>query len=134
MGWLDERIIQHLYRSELGDELVIELPASEDAKASLKSGGSKYAYIGMLPFRVNLTFKIQFERNGLVAYKYDHGDGRPRVVSATRENYEKNVGNMPAHKIKELKAQGRLSEINKSVTTKGYQKAFEKVKEKRGGK
>ena len=134
MSWLADRKIQYLYRDLTGEELIFEYEAAVDAPSSTKFEGRVYQKIEMLPYKTNLTFKVQFERNGLIAYKYDTGNGKPRIVSATRENYEKNVGNMPEHKIRQLKKEGRLSEINKSITTKGYQRAFEKVKEKRGGK
>lgn len=127
MSWLEDRIIQHIYRNAEGDEIILELPAKEDAPPEYEG----YKKAGFVPEKSNLTFKIQFERNGLVAYKYDTGNGKPRIVSATRENYERNIGNMSGDKLRQLKKEGRMSEIAKSVTTKGYQKKFEQVAAKR---
>lgn len=130
MSWLSDRMIQYLYRHPCGDEIIREYPASEEAPETWGS----YERIEMLPFKTNLTLKIQFERNGLVAYKYDTGNGKPRIVSATREQYEKNVGNMSGDKLRQLKKEGRLSEISKSVTTKGYKETYKKVQEKKGAR
>lgn len=132
MSWLSDRMIQYLYRCQAGDgnEIILEFQASEDPPDEHADGGFIYKRIEMIPYKTNLTFKVQFERNGLVAYKYDTGNGKPRIVSATRENYEKNLGNMPSHKVRELKAQNRLSELSPSITTKGYKKAYDKAKGK----
>ena len=125
MSWLGDRVVQHLYRTKKGKEVIVELPASEERPEKLKGG---YEFVQTLPFRTNLTFKVQFEVNGLVAYKYDTGNGKPRIVSATREQYEKNLGNTPGHKIREMKKEGRYPELSKSVTTKGYKDTYKKLK------
>src|ERR1019366_8244849 len=104
MGWLDERVLKHLYRKKAGEEIVAELEAGKDLPAKVKG----YIFVETLPYKVHWTLKVQFERNGLVAYRYDNGDGKPRTVSATRENYEKNLGNMPAHEVQKLKKERRL--------------------------
>lgn len=132
MSWLADRMIQYLYRDCRGHEIVLEFSASEDPPEYFTGAtDAEYKRIEMLPYKVNLTFKVQFERNGLVAYKYDTGDGKPRVVSATRERYEKNLGNIPGDKLAQMKKEGRLSEISKSVTTKGYQETYKKVADRR---
>jgi hypothetical protein len=134
MSWLSDRVIKHLYQDPSGEEIVLEFRADRDAPELYKLDGKTYKRVGMLPDKMAMTFKIQFERNGLIAYKYDSGDGKPRTVSATREMYEKRVNNIPAHKLREIHKQGRWSELSKSVTTKGYKEAFSKVQEKRGRK
>lgn len=128
MSWLADRVIQHLYRNDTGEELIVEVPAKDEPPTEVDG----YKRLHALPFQVNLTFKIQFERNGLIAYKYDQGNGKTRIVSATRENYEKNMGNVGADKMKQMKKDGSFNDLSKSVTTKGYQNAFKQVQEKRG--
>lgn len=130
MGWLEDRTLQHLYRSAKGEEYVHELSAVDEVPDSLVLKGKKFAFIETLPFKVNWTFRIQFERNGKVGYKYDTGNGKPRIVSATREAYEKKVGNTPAAKLREMHKSGNWGELSKSVTTKGYKEAYKKVKGK----
>lgn len=125
MSWLAERKIQYLYRHpKKGDEIILEFYATDEPLDKING----YHKVEMLPYKVNLTFKVQFERNGYIGYKYDTGNGKPRTVSATRENYEKNVGNTPSGKLRELKAQGRMSELSPTITSKGYKKTYEKLK------
>jgi hypothetical protein len=130
MSWLSDRIIQYLYRNQRGEEIIVEWRAKDDPP-DLMDG---YKRIEMLPYRVNLTFKIQFERNGLVAYKYDQGDGKPRIVSATRENYEHNIGNTGSGTLNKMKQDGQLSRAAPSITTKGYKETFKKAQAKKGFK
>jgi hypothetical protein len=132
MSWLNDRVIQYLYRSYKKD-LVVELPSNVDAPDTYEFEGKVYRKIEMLPFKTNLTFKVQFERNGTIGYKYDTGSGKPRVVSATRENYEHNVGNTGGDRVKELKQRGHISRMAPSITSKGYKETFKKVQAKKGG-
>src|SRR5437868_2094840 len=103
MSWLNDRKIQYLYRKG-DDEIILEFPASDDPPDVVNG----YKKVQMIPYKTNLTFRVQFERNGLVAYKYDTGNGKPRIVSATRENYEHNMGNTSGAKLRELKAKGEF--------------------------
>jgi hypothetical protein len=132
MSWLDDRIIQYLYLDARGAEVIVEFPSSQDAPDPYTAHGHVYKKVRMLPFKTNLTFRVQFERNGLIAYKYDSGDGKPRTVSATRENYEHNIGNTSNAKLKEMKDKGELSRAAPSITTKGYKETYKKVKAKKG--
>jgi hypothetical protein len=134
MSWLENRIIQYLYRDPTGEEIVLEFSAKQDPPDLYELEGRVYKRSHALPYKTNLTFKIQFERNGLVAYKYCTGDGKPRIVSATRENYEHNMGNTGGDKLRELKAKGELHRAAPSITTKGYKDAFKKVQAKKGVK
>lgn len=131
MSWLDDRIIQYLYRSPKGTETIIDFPADKDPPDFINGNWKR---IEMVPYKTNLTFKVQFERNGTVGYKYDTGNGKPRVVSATRENYEHNVGNTGNDRVKELKSRGDISRMAPSITTKGYKETFKKVQSKKGFK
>lgn len=135
MSWLANRKIQHLYRNLRGHEIVVEYSSKEEPPEYLTGPtDDPYKRICMLPYKVNLTFRIQFERNGLVAYKYDQGDGKPRVVSATRENYEHNIGNTSGAKLRELKEKGQMSRAAPSITTKGYKDTYKKVQAKKGAR
>jgi hypothetical protein len=60
-------------------------------------------------------FKLAFDQNGRLAYKYDLGNGKQFRRSATRERYEHTIGNKP---LKEV--QGSGSEKAASVYTKRY--------------
>jgi len=133
MSWLEDRDIQYVYLDEDGKELIIEYPAKEEPQDVVKFEGHVYTKSHMLPCKVNLTFKVQFERNGLVAYKIDSGDGKPRTVSATRLQWEKNIGNIPGDKLRKMQKEDpiRFRELSRSVTTKGYKQTFMKVHEKR---
>ena len=135
MSWLSDRQIQYLYREPSGEEIILDWPASmdDDSIPTLwELAGRVYQRIRMLPDKTNLVFKTTFERNGTVGYKYDSGNGRPRVVSATRENYEHNMGNTSGATLREMKAKGRISDASPSITTKGYKEAFKKVQAKKG--
>lgn len=70
-------------------------------------------------------FKVRFDANGRVGYKVDMGDRRVLARSATREQYEHNIGNKPA---KELK---HLAKSSKSVYTKEYQRAVDGQKKQK---
>ena len=116
MGWLDERIIQYLYSSD-DEDIVIEAPASEKRPETPKG----YKYQGMLPYKINLMTKVQYEQNGRQAYKIDVGDGKHIYRSATREKYEHNAGNMGLHQYNKEKAQGTdMSKLTESKYTKAY--------------
>jgi hypothetical protein len=135
MSWLNDRKIQYLYRNTRGHEIVLEFQATEDPPEYFTGAtDSEYKRVQMIPYKTNLTFKTVFERNGTVGYKYDNGDGRPRVVSATRENYEHNVGNTGGERVKELKKRGHISRMAPSITSKGYKETFKKVQDKKGFK
>jgi hypothetical protein len=129
MSWLKDRMIQYLYR-KANDEIILEFAATDDPPDTVNG----YKRIQMLPYKTNLTFKTVFERNGTVGYKYDTGNGKPRTVSATRENYEHNVGNTGAERYKELKQRGHVSRMSPSITTKGYKETFKKVHSKKGAR
>lgn len=60
-------------------------------------------------------FRVKFDQNGRVGYKYDMGDGKKQVRSATRENYEKNALSRTAKDFKEMGA-----DRNRSIYTKEY--------------
>lgn len=134
MSWLDDRKITYLYRTADGEALELDYHAKQTAPDQLEFEGHLYKRIQMLPYKTNLTIRTQFERNGTVGYKYDQGDGRPRTVSATRENYEHNVGNTSGDRVKELKGRGHISRMAPSITTKGYKETFKKVQAKKGAK
>lgn len=134
MSWLKDRKIQYLYVDPTGEEVILEFPASFDAPNLQEIAGRIYTRKAMVPFKTNLTFKTSFERNGTVGYKYDTGTGKPRIVSATRENYEHNVGNTGIDRVKELKERGHISRMAPSITTKGYKETFKKVQAKKGVK
>lgn len=72
---------------------------------------------GSAEYRVSkpAMFRVKFDNNGRVGYKYDLGNGKQVFRSATRENYEKNLGSRTQ---KDLKDMG--TEKNKSVYTKEY--------------
>lgn len=131
MSWMNDRVIQYLYRDLTGEEIVVELSASIEAPELRKFAGRVYQKVEMLPYKTNLTFKTQFERNGTVGYRYSTSGGKPRTVSATRENYEHNCGNTGNDRVKELKKRGHVNRMNPSITTKGYKETFKKVQEKR---
>jgi hypothetical protein len=135
MSWLKDRTIQYLYRNTRGHEIILEFVASEDPPDYWTGAtDSEYKRIQMLPYKTNLTFKTSFDINGTVGYKYDSGTGKPRIVSATRENYEHNVGNTGGDRYKELKERGHVSRMAPSITTKGYKETFKKVQAKKGAR
>ena len=123
MAWLEDRTIQYHF-SKKGDDIIIEAPASEPRPETPKG----YIYKGMLPFKMNLMTKVQFEQNGRIGYRIDVGDGKQIYRSATREKYEHTVGNTGREKYREAKRQGTKIEENKSIYTKAYDKKVEKHK------
>ena len=60
-------------------------------------------------------FRVKFDQNGRIGYKYDMGNGKQQIRSATRENYEHNLGNRTKKDLKEMG-----TDRNKSVYTKEY--------------
>ena len=60
-------------------------------------------------------FRVKFDQNGRVGYKYDMGNGKTQVRSATREAYEHNLGSRTQKDFKEMG-----SDKNRSVYTKDY--------------
>jgi len=114
MGWLSERIIQYLYESD-NEQIIIEAPASEDPPKA--PDGFKYK--GFVPEKLSIMTKVQYEQNGRVAYRVDVGDGKFIHRSATREKYERTMGNTSGGNTSSVKPE--------SVYTKAY---AEKVKEK----
>ena len=72
---------------------------------------------GQAEYRVGAPamFRVKFDQNGRVAYKYDMGNGVKQIRSATREAYEHNAGNRTSKDFKEMG-----SDRNKSVYTKAY--------------
>ena len=122
MSWLDDRTIQYHYSKE-DDDIIIEALASEP-RPEAPDG---YLYQGMLPYKINLMTKVQYEQNGRKAYKIDVGNGKHIYRSATREQYEHNAGNMGMHQYKKEKSQGTdMSKLTESKYTKKYD---EKVKQ-----
>ena len=124
MGWLDKRVIEYMYFKD-NDYIILEAPASEDRPPT----PAGYRYGGMVPYKMNLMTKVQFEQNGRIGYRIDVGDGKQIYRSATREKFEHRAGNMGAHQFKREKEQGmdntRLSE---SAYTKAYGEKVKKVK------
>ena len=122
MGWLDDRTIEYLYFN--GKQyIILEAKASEDRPAPPPG----FKYKGMVPYKMNLMTKVQFEQNGRIGYRIDVGDGKQIYRSATREKFEHQVGNMGAQQFKKEKEQGLKSErLSESAYTKAY---AEKVKE-----
>lgn len=116
MGWLEERIIQHLY-SNGEDQIVIEAKACDDPPPPPDG----YVYKGFAPDKMNLMTKVQYEQNGRVAYRIDIGDGKFIHRSATRERYERQIGNTAG-------ADNARKTEQKSVYTKAYAEAVEKKK------
>lgn len=113
MGWLSERTIQHLY-SNGEEEIIIEAAAADDVPKAPKG----FKYKGFAPDKCSIMTKVQYEQNGRVAYKVDVGDGKHIHRSATRERYEKALGNTSGATTAKVKPE--------SVYTKAY---GEKVKE-----
>jgi putative FmdB family regulatory protein len=74
---------------------------------------------GKAEYRVALPgyFKIKYDQNGRVGFKYDLGDGKKFHRSATREQHEHTVGNRTT---KDLQKMG--NDKAKSVYTKDYQR------------
>jgi hypothetical protein len=122
MSWLSEREIVHVYRKKDGTEAYIGLPASEEPPEVFEGG----AYSGFLPDKVHLTFKTSFEVNGRIGYRYSTGDGKPRIVSATRERYEHNLGNKGTKALKQMG-----TDASKSVYTKSFQRLVDTKKRER---
>lgn len=65
-------------------------------------------------------FRVKYEQNGRVAYKYDLGDGKKVHRSATREKYEHNLGSRGSRDLKDMG-----TDKNKSVYTKEYGRVVE---------
>jgi hypothetical protein len=124
MGWLDERIIQYLFVKD-DEYIILEAAASEDRPETPKD----HKYCGMVPYKINLMTKVQFEQNGRIGYRIGLGDGRQIHRSATREKYEHTLGNMGSHQYKKEKAQGAQNErLNESQYSKAYGDAVKKKK------
>lgn len=116
-------MIQYLYVSEAGEEVVHEFQASEDPPDEIDGFKRKHA----LPFKdFNLMSKVQFEQNGRIGYKVSIGNGKHLYRSATKERYDHMVGNTGASAIREAKRQGYKMGSTDSVFTKSYD---QKVKE-----
>lgn len=82
-------------------------------------------------YRVGMPamFRVKFDQNGRVAYKYDMGNGKTQIRSATRERYEHNLGNRTSKDFKEMG-----QDKNRSVYTKQYDRhvrGAEKEKQQR---
>lgn len=125
MGWLDERTVEYLYRKPDGEEFVLEYTASEDAPEEFE-GAKK---VGLLPFKLGGYTKVQFERNGRIGYEYRQGDGKKRIVSATREKYEHTMGNLGSKALKEAGTRK-----NESVYTKKFGKKVEQAEHQKAEK
>ena len=67
-------------------------------------------------------FRIKFDNQGRIGYKNDLGDGKQTYRSATREQYEHNLGNRSAQGLKDMG-----SDKSKSVYTKEYARAVDKA-------
>jgi putative FmdB family regulatory protein len=86
---------------------------------------------GLADYRVGMPamFRVKFDQNGRVAYKYDMGNGKTQIRSATRERYEHNLGNRTTKDFKEMG-----QDKNRSVYTKQYDRhvrGAEKEKQQR---
>jgi hypothetical protein len=121
--WLQERPITYIYKLPDGTETYLTLAAKFDPPETHEGG----TYAGYLPDKIHMTFKISYEQNGRAAYKYDTGNGKPRYVSATRERYEKVMGNTGNDKLKTMKAQ----EKTQTVYSRGFEKHLKEQKEKK---
>lgn len=90
MSWLSNREIEYLYRSDDGEEIIIE--ESGDRPDQIHMNNKVYFFKEMLPYKCNLTVRIAYEQNGLKAYQVRTGDGKPSYISATALEYEKKYG------------------------------------------
>ena len=63
--------------------------------------------------------RVKFDKNGYVGYKIDMGNEKKLYRSATRENYEHQMGNTPSKDVNARKAA-------KDVLTKDYQAVVDK--------
>ena len=115
MSWLNERTTICEYEHEDGTKEYWE-GVWESRPETLN--GAKY--VGFAPDKLNTTIRIQFERNGRVGYRYNLGDGKVAIRSATRERYEHIAGNTPASEAK-----AKSTEMAQSVYTKEYQKVVD---------
>ena len=118
MSWLEDRMVEYLYRTEGGQEFILEIPATEDPPDEYQ-GAKK---IRLLPYKLGGYTRVQFERNGRIGYEYKQSDGKKRVVSATRERYEHNMGNMGSKALKEAG-----TKKSDSVYTKTHGKKVEQA-------
>lgn len=126
MSWLDERIIQYLYKKD-DEQMIIEAKASEE----VPEAPSGWTYVGFVPDKLFLMTKVQFVQNGRIGYRIDVGNGQQIYRSATRERYEHVVGNTGAEQSKEMKRQGVPIEYNKTVFEKKYGEAVAKGKKEK---
>ncbi len=125
MGWLDDRRVEYLYRDSEGSEFTYEFGADETPPETID--GAKR--ICLLPYKLGGYTRVQFERNGRIGYEYRQSDGTKRIVSATREKYEHNMGNMGSKALKEAG-----TKKNESVYTKEFGKKVEKAEHQKAEK
>lgn len=118
MSWLADRMVEYLYRRPDGEEFILEISAQEDPPDEY-DGAEK---IRLLPYKMGGYTRVQFERNGRIGYEYRQPDGKKRIVSATREKYEHNMGNMGSKALKEAG-----TKKSDSVYTKTYGNMVEKA-------
>lgn len=78
--------------------------------------------IGVAEYHVGrpACFRVKFDNNGRVGFKYDMGNGKQTYRSATRESYEHNLGNKSEKILKEMG-----NDKGKSVYTKEYSRMTE---------
>jgi hypothetical protein len=121
--WLKERPLQHLYRDLTGEEIIVELPASVDRPNLHEAAGHIYEYVETLPDKSMMhTIRSQFVRNGHVGYEYKLPGGQRFTRSATRENWEHNLGNL---------SQKRQGELGTKVSETVYTPKIQNIVEKR---
>jgi len=121
--WLKERPLFHLYRDVTGEEIILELPANIDRPNLHKLADHTYEFVETLPDKSMChTIRTQFVRNGHIAYEYKLPGGQRFTRSATRENWEHNLGNLGAKRQAELGTQ-----ISKTIHTPKVQNIVDRV-------
>mgnify|MGYP000119551025 CR=1 FL=1 len=115
MSWLDDRTTVCIYRHPDGTEEYWE-GRFEDRPETLDGA----VYVGFTPDKLNSTIRIRFDNNGRIGYRYNLGNGKVAIRSATRERYEHMAGNTPASQAK-----AKSEDMGKSVYTKEYQRAVD---------
>ena len=77
--------------------------------------GTAWYHIGKVAY-----FRVRFDNNGRIGFKHDMGNGKQTYRSATRENYEHNLGSKSTKALKEMG-----NDKGKSVYTKELTRATE---------
>lgn len=112
--------LYEFFCSECGTQVEGIYKASERPSTvpcgSLECGGLAEYHVSKPAY-----FKLKYDQNGRVGFKYDMGNGKQFHRSATREKHEHTLGNRSE---KDLKAMGDAK--GESVYTKEYQRAVDK--------